>query len=167
VSVGVVAAVSLVTRAPLVLMNSYQGVMVARWSVMDSDPLHALKLVLRRGTLLAVPAILLGYVVGPSAMSFVFGANYRCPGWFAASAVTATAGLAALMTTGWMTVAARQHVAFLIGWGAAAAVMFGLLWLPFDVYARSALSIATAPVVGVAIHLLWLATLRREPAGSR
>jgi O-antigen/teichoic acid export membrane protein len=162
---GVVMAVVLCTRAPLLLLLSFQGPLIRRF-VRDRH-LGAQHLRREAGLSLAtfVLAAGLAYVVGPPLMRMVFGGEFDPPPWFVAVAVLGAGLMGGLTVAGWLVLVRGRHGAFVLGWLCTTCVTAAALMLPLDVEARSAVALVVGPLAGGAIYLptLWLA---RPVAGA-
>lgn len=142
------------TRAPLLIpLTAYQGMAITAVLTHRDRGLRPLVrvagLVLAAGVLAAGAAALLG----PWLMEVLLGPDYRVAGGVLA-ALTMTAALLALLTlTGAAALALDGHRPFAVGWGLATAVSAATLLLPGPLAVRIALSLATGPLVGLAVHV--------------
>ena len=104
--------------------------------------------------------------VGPWLIRVLFGAEFELPGAVLAALTAASVGTAALMVTGNAALAFDRHLLYNAGWWvavAAAAILLVTVPGPLDV--RSAIALLAGPGVGVALHLVGLATARAaDPA---
>lgn len=153
---GVVLAVVVCTRAPLLLLLSFQGPLIRRF-VRDRN-LGPEPLLRPAGWALAVVALGSGvaYVVGPPLMRLVFGDAFDPEPWFVAVAVLGAGQMAGLTVTGWLVLVRGRHGAFVGGWLLTTAVMAASLLLPLDIEGRAAVALVAGPLVGAAAHLLAL-----------
>ncbi|HMT51452.1 MAG TPA: polysaccharide biosynthesis protein, partial [Dietzia sp.] len=106
------------------------------------------------------------WLVGPWLIRVLFGAEFELPGAVLAALTAASVGTAALMVTGNAALAFDRHLLYNAGWWvavAAAAILLVTVPGPLDV--RSAIALLAGPGVGVALHLVGLATARAaDPA---
>ncbi|MEP6814134.1 MAG: hypothetical protein ABI873_01140 [Marmoricola sp.] len=149
---GVVLAVLVATRAPILLfLNAYQGVLITRL-VGSTAPGQMLWRWVGRGLLLAVPAAVLAYVVGPTLLQVIFGTDFVASGRLFAGLVASTCALAVLTVTGWTTLALGRHLVFVGGWLLATVVTSVALLLPLGLPDRASLALLLGPVAGAALH---------------
>ncbi|MCW2782220.1 MAG: hypothetical protein JWR35_2669 [Marmoricola sp.] len=154
---GVVLAALMVTRTPVLLfLNSYQGVLIAQL-VTSRSPNRLLRRWLGLGLILAVPAALVSYFIGPPILRLVFGPAFDASGQLFAGLVVSTGTLALLTLTGWTVLARGQHAIFAAGWFVAAAVTSATLSLSLDLADRAPLALVVGPLAGAALHLRALA----------
>jgi O-antigen/teichoic acid export membrane protein len=159
---GVVLAVLVATRAPVLLsLNAYQGVLITQL-VASPAPGRLLWRWVARGLLLAVPAGVLGYAVGPTLLPLVFGADFVAPGRLFAGLVASTCALAVLTLTGWTTLALGRHLVFVGGWLLATVATFLVLLLPLNLADRASLALLLGPLAGVAVHAAALGSRSRR-----
>jgi len=163
---GVVLAVVVCTRAPLLLLLSFQGPLIRRFVMQRHQGLRNLLLPVSSAGGLVVALSALSYVVGPPLMRLVFGSDFDPSPQFVALAVLGAGLLGGLVITGWLALVRGQHTAFALGWLVTSGATAVLLAAPLDVEARSALALLIAPVVGGAVHLgaLWSAGRGASPA---
>lgn len=167
--VGAVILAVTLTRAPLLVpLNSFQGVLIARF-VATRRHLGA-ALVAPVGLLAVVGAVGAGlaWLIGPWLLERVFGADFRLGGGVLALFTVGATTLALLTVTGAATIATDAHRWYAVGWWVAAAVSAGLLALPMSVTARVSLSLIAGPLVGIAVHLVAMRSrMRPSPAAAR
>jgi O-antigen/teichoic acid export membrane protein len=161
---GVTLAVVVCTRAPMLLLLSFQGPLIRRFVDERERPLRHLV----RPTVIAaggfVGAALAAYVVGPVVMRVVFGDDFDAAGWFVAVAVLGAGLMAAVTVTGWLALARGRHAAFAAGWLVVTAATALVLTLPLEVEPRTALALLLGPVAGGVVHLTALRTTRGATA---
>ena len=153
---GVVMAVVVCTRAPLLLLLSFQGPLIRRFvRERHLGPRH-----LRREALWSLVAFALAaglaYVAGPPLMRAVFGDGFDPSPWFVAVAVLGAGLMGGLTITGWLVLVRGRHGAFARGWLVTTCVTALALMLPLDVEARSAVALVAGPLAGGGSHLLTL-----------
>lgn len=159
---GVVLAVLVATRAPVLLsLNAYQGVLITRL-VASPAPGRLLWRWVAGGLLLAVPAGALAYIVGPTLLPLVFGADFGAPGRLFAGLVASTCALAVLTLTGWTTLALGRHLVFVSGWLLATLVTSLALLLPIDLADRASLALLLGPLAGAGVHVVSLGSRSRR-----
>jgi len=166
---GVVLAVVVCTRAPLLLLLSFQGPLIRRFVLERHQGLRSLWLPALRAGGLIVGLAALSYVIGPPLMRLVFGSEFDPSPGFVAFAVLGAGLLGGLVITGWLVLVRGHHTAFAVGWLATTCATAGLLEMPLGVESRSALALTLGPVVGVGVHLLalWLDGREAQPLGVR
>jgi hypothetical protein len=147
----IVLAVSL-CRAPLLVpLGAYQNVVVTRVLTHGVGALVPVVAVL--GGLTAVGAVA-AWPVGPRVMHLV-NPGYDVDGAVFAALVVA-AGLVALLTlTGAAAVGLGHHTVYLVGWIVATLTALATLLVPGSLETRVVTSLLVAPVLGVAVHLVW------------
>ena len=156
------------TRAPLMIpLQAYQGVAITHFMSRRSEGLKAVAPIFGIVIGVAVVGAAGAWLLGPWLMVALFGQHYDMPGAVLA-ALTFDAGFLALLTlTGALTVAFNQHRAYSLGWVAACGVSFATLWLPLDIEARTVISLAAGPLVGIMVHLWFIVrSLASSPAAS-
>lgn len=145
------------TRAPLLIpLNAYQGVAITHFLAhrdRGARPLIRLAAVIGAVGLVGAGAAAL---VGPWLMELLLGSGYRV-GPVILGTLTLTAALLALLTlTGAATLALDGHRVYAIGWLAATVCSAAALLLPGSLEARVLTSLALGPLVGIAVHVLWV-----------
>lgn len=98
----------------------------------------------------------LGWVVGPPLIAVVSSGRFAVHGWMAATIVASAGLVAAMCVTGPALIAARRHLANVVGWSVAAALTLGLLLLPGGVEIRVAAALIVAPAAGLVLHAIAL-----------
>ncbi len=153
---GVVLAVLMATRAPLLLfLNGYQGVLITR--LVDSpSPMRLMVRWGRTGVLVSVLAAAVAYVLGPPVLRAVFGPGYDAGGGIFVGLVAAGLTLAMITLTGWTALALRRHTLFVCGWMVAVAATSVLLTVPASLDLRVCVALTGGPVVGAVVHLTTL-----------
>lgn len=156
------------TRAPLLVpLNSFQGVLIARFAAAPAQAITLLRAPIAAVGAAGVLGVLAAWAVGPWLLSSVFGDDFRLGGPTLA-ALTAGAGtLAALTVTGAATIAVGAHRAYAAGWWLAAAATTALLLMPLAVDMRVAVALAAGPVIGAIPHLVSLARIPPRTAPPR
>lgn len=150
------------TRAPLVIpLLALQSYLVVTFR----DQPH---LALRRTFLwgsglvgLTVILALLGGLVGPWLVEWIYGAAYALPAPIF-GLIIGSAGLTALLClTGPAALAAGRHRSYVTGWAlSSTALVVGLMIVPPEVWSTVSV-IAGAPVLGAVVHLLALTGRQR------
>ena len=165
--VGAVILAITLTRAPLLVpLTSFQSAIIVYFVQRRAGGARALAAPL--GLVAAVGIVGAGaaWLVGPWLIRVLFGAEFELPGAVLAALTAASVGTAALMVTGNAALAFDRHLLYNAGWWvavAAAAILLVTVPGPLDV--RSAIALLAGPGVGVALHLVGLATARAaDPA---
>lgn len=162
-SASLVVAVS-VTRAPLLIpIVAFQSLVIT--SFVDK-PRQAPKTLARLIVLLALIAVIgaaLAAIAGPTVMRLVFGPDYGNSAVVLGVLVLDAAFLTLLVLAGAVTLALDNYKANLIGWYTAVIIAVFIMFLPLDLFVRTALALAVGPIVGASIHLTSvIKTLREE-----
>jgi O-antigen/teichoic acid export membrane protein len=153
---GIVLAVLMATRAPLLLfLNAYQGVLITR--LVDSDvPIRLMSRWLATGLLFSAPAAVTAYLIGPGLLRLVFGEAYVATGGLFVGLVLSGMSLGVITVVGWTALALKRHTVFVCGWLTAVAATSILLTVPADLDRRVSLALTLGPLVGASVHLLLL-----------
>jgi O-antigen/teichoic acid export membrane protein len=161
-----------VARVPLLLLQPLQSMavpLVIRLSGSDEGKAK-LRRVLAGGTLgalvLGVVGALVGFLIGPWAVSFVYGAKYQVADWAVAGLVWSAVLLVPMQLLTAVLVARTQANRVLVTWAVVAATAAAiLLFGPGDPILRAVVGLAVAPTVGLAVVLVFV--LRRtQVAGN-
>ncbi|GAA1482599.1 membrane protein [Gordonia sinesedis] len=167
--VGAVILAVTLTRAPLLVpLNSFQGVLIARFVAAGRAVGRALMvpaaIVVTVGGVGAVAA----WLIGPWLLEHVFGADFRLGGGTLALFTLGATTLAVLTVTGAAAIAVGAHRWYAVGWWAAAAASVALLALPLDVAERVSVSLVVGPLAGMVVHLAAIrARTRAASAAAR
>ena len=160
-------AISL-TRAPVLLpLNALQGVAVSHLVRAGSGLARLLLRLLGLVVAVAGAGALLAWLVGPWLLRFLFGEGYTVDGTVLAVLTLAAGGTAALTLTGACAQALAAYGWYVAGWVAAFVACVLLLQAPGSMEARSCLALGLAPLVGLAVHVVGLATIRRAGRTAR
>jgi len=162
---GIVLAVLMATRAPLLLfLNAYQGVLITR--LVDSTaPIRLMLRWVGVGLLLAVPMAAAAYVIGPPLLRLVFGQGYVATGDLFVGLVLSGVALGVITLVGWTALALGRHTLYVCGWLTAVVVTSALLTVPVSLDTRVSVALTLGPLAGASLHLmllLWGHPARRE-----
>jgi len=155
------------TRAPLMIpLTALQGVVVTTFVAHSGRRLgvllKAFGLVLAIGVVLALAAGL----VGPWAISLLYGAQYQVSFALCATFTFAAIPLGMLTLSGAAALAIGEHRSFAAGWVVAAVATVLLLWLPVPVLIRPAVAVLGGPLLGVVVHLVAIWRRDARPAAQ-
>lgn len=159
-SAGLLLAVQL-TRAPILIpLQAFQGVAIATFVAQRNRGLATLA----RPVLVIVAATVVGailaWLIGPTIM-LVFGEEYVVAGPVLAVLTVAGGAIGVLTLTGSAALADERHGWYLVGWFSAtmtALAMLILLPVPFEL--RVTASLVVAPIIGVGLHIIGIASSR-------
>ncbi|WP_275295304.1 hypothetical protein [Amycolatopsis sp. La24] len=160
---GAVFAALVIARLPLTLVGPVQSLavpFVVRLSTSDAGR-HRLRRVLLLGTFaslaLAALGALVGLLIGPWAVGFVYGAGYQVDGWAVAGLVWSSVLLVPMQLLTAVLVARAQARRVLITWTVVAATASVLLLaVPGDTVFRAVIALAAAPMTGLAVVLAFV-----------
>ncbi|QMU22280.1 polysaccharide biosynthesis protein [Gordonia rubripertincta] len=160
---ALILAVTL-TRAPLLVpLNSFQGVLIARFVDRRDRRIAALAAPLGIVGVIGGVGIAAAWVVGPWLLRSIFGADFDLDGYVVALLTAGATCLALLTVTGAAAVAAGAHRWYAAGWWVATVVAVGMLLVPADVEIRTCVALVVGPLVGLCVHLVGVL---RRPATS-
>lgn len=160
---AVILAVTL-TRAPLLVpLNSFQGVLIARFVGAGGRPWSAMRAPLALVTGVGIVGAAAAWVVGPWLLRTVFGSEFHLAGSTLALFTLGATTLALLTVTGAATLATGAHRPYAIGWWVATLASIGLLLLPIGVADRVAVALIAGPLIGMAVHAAGVG-LRNRPS---
>lgn len=150
------------TRAPVLLpLNALQGVAVSHLVRAGSGLARLLVRLLAGVAGLAGVGALLAWLVGPWLLTFLFGDGYAVDGGVLALLTLAAGGTAALTLTGACAQALAAYAWYVAGWVAAVVACVALLQVSGSMQARTCLALGLAPLVGLGVHVVGLARIRR------
>jgi hypothetical protein len=165
---GLVIATATLTRAPLIVVGmALQSFLIVFFRERAANFWRTLLMleaaVLAIGMVLAV----LGYLIGPAVFAFVLPDKGVPSDWLIATFVLSSALVGALCVSAPAVLSRNAHAAFSAGWIVAAATTVLCLLLPLDFIEKTILALLVGPIMGVAVHTVYLAIVRRaEPARS-
>ncbi|SDR86710.1 hypothetical protein SAMN04488570_0597 [Nocardioides scoriae] len=159
-ALGVVVAVVVNARAPLLLLGSFQGPVI-RW-LAGGSRLRAAPVV--AGVVGTGLAVLVGWIAGPGLLLLVFGGGFVTSGAFVGGVVLGVALTAVVTLSGWWALVRGRHSVHVAGWAAVAVATVVCLLLPLPLGPRALAALLVPPLVGAAIHLLGA---RPAAVGSR
>lgn len=160
-------AISL-TRAPVLLpLNALQGVAVSHLVRAGSGLARLLVRLLVLVVAVAGVGALLAWLVGPWLLQLLFGEGYVVDGGVLALLTLAAGGTAALTLTGACAQALAAYGWYVAGWVVALVACIGLLQTSGSMEARSCLALGLAPLAGLVVHVVGLASIRRAGRVAR
>jgi O-antigen/teichoic acid export membrane protein len=155
------------TRAPLVVsVMALQSYFIVQFRQRLE---HWAGFLLKVMGVLAAGGVLLalaGWWLGPPVFELVSGAPVTLDGGFIAVMVASSALVGALSVSGSAVLGRGGHLAYSAGWLVAALATVIIMALPIDdILLRVGAATVAAPLLGLAVHAVWLAaTARRTPA---
>ena len=156
---GVVILAVTLTRAPLLVpLTAMQGNLIAHF--VDNRRLRALLTPAVTLAGLGAVAVVAAGLLGPWLLRTFFGPEYVASSELLAWLTAGAVAIAFLTLTGAATVAAAQHRAYAVGWVGATLAATLLLLLPIDLQTRTIVALLCGPLVGIAVHLTALVTIR-------
>jgi len=149
----------MVVRAPLAtVFMSMQSYLVVAFGARGRGATQFLAVVIAGTLALTSVLTVAGGLAGPFVLSWI-KPDYVVNGWVLAGLVGTSGILAMLSVTGAFTLSRAQHGLFSAGWIGAAIVTVGtLIIVPGSVEARTLVALAVGPVIGIAVHVVGLAT---------
>ncbi|GAC67569.1 hypothetical protein [Gordonia soli] len=158
---AVVLAVTL-TRAPLLVpLNSFQGVLIARFVDQRATPLRALRIPLAAVTAIGLVGAVAAWAIGPWLLRSVFGSGFDLGGLTVGALTVGATTLAALTVTGAATIAVGAHRWYATGWWLATGASIALLALPVALTTAVSVALIGGPVIGMTVHLVAVLGRRR------
>lgn len=160
--IGLFVSAMTLTRAPLIVVAlALQSYFIVLFQASGDRLLRVLArfggVVVLAGAVLAAAA----YLVGPTVFGLLFPGE-ALPSNLLIAGLVGSAVLVALLCLAGPAVLSRSlHVAYSIGWVAAAVATIGCLVLPADFATRSALALSIGPVAGLVVHLSALLAARK------
>ncbi|MGV9480713.1 lipopolysaccharide biosynthesis protein [Gordonia aichiensis] len=152
--VGAVILAVTLTRAPLLVpLNSFQGVLIARFVAARHALVRSLALPLAAVTVVGGIGAVAAWALGSWLLTHIFGADFELGGATIALFMLGATALGLLTVTGAATLAVGAHRWYAAGWWIAAAACAALLTVPLEVTDRVALSLVVGPLVGVVVQL--------------
>ncbi|WP_028650559.1 hypothetical protein [Nocardioides halotolerans] len=152
---GVVFAALIATRTPLLLpINGYQLLLIRYLSTHRQQLVAALPKVTVVAASIAAVVVAAAFVAGPPALRLVFGPDFDITGRTMAGLACGAVALAALTTTGAVTIAVSRQVLCAAGWVAATVVTATVLTLDAPFEPRVVTAVILGPVCGCAVHLV-------------
>lgn len=151
---GVVLAVVVMTRAPLLLtLNAYQGVLVTHFvEHRESIPRRlASMLVLVAVVTTAAGALAFGF--GPALLRMIYGDGFAASGLLFGGLLFAAGFIAMLTLSGYAVLAGGRHRIFMLGWVVATLAVVGLLTIDASVGVRTVIALCGGPAIGLAVHV--------------
>lgn len=168
---GTILAITL-TRAPIMIpLLALQGMAINRFTLDGGRHLRILGIPLALVAGIGIVGAVLMYLLGPWAVSLLYGETYRVSAWLLASLTGAAIVMAWLTLTGAATIAVKKHTFYLIGWVVAAGSAVACTALPVPLATRALLGLTVGPLLGGIVHLATLlshrAAIGDEPASQR
>ncbi|MBG6055925.1 O-antigen/teichoic acid export membrane protein [Salinibacterium sp. CAN_S4] len=109
---------------------------------------------------------LLGLLLGPAAFGFVSGRPVTMSGELIAVLAFSSGLVGAMCVSGPAVLARSRHLIYSLGWAAAATATVVVMLLPIEFLARVQLALLAGPIIGLAVHLTWLASQRHAPVAA-
>ena len=157
--VGAVILAVTLTRAPLLVpLNSFQGVLIARFVAARDALLRSLAVPLAAVVVVGAIGAVAAWAIGSWLLTHIFGADFALGGGTIAFFMVGATALGLLTVTGAATLSVGAHRWYAAGWWVAAIACAALLTVPLEVTDRVALSLVVGPLVGAGVHLGRLAT---------
>jgi O-antigen/teichoic acid export membrane protein len=161
---GVLMVVVVSTRAPLLLLNSFQGPIIARLVALDGQVTAIARRWIWSAVMSSVGIALGAFLAGPLIITSVFGPGFRPSRELVAALAIAAVFLGVLTLTGWIALVRAAHKAFVAGWIGAIVGIVAILLLDLPLEARAVSALVVGPALGVSIHVLLLTRLGRALA---
>jgi len=156
--VSVLIVLLTLVRAPVVIpMLSLQSFLIVHFRSLRGRALGSA--VVRIGGAVVGGTVVLSALalwLGPWVVELVLPA-YQTDAWVLAGIVATSGFLALLCVSGPAVLAKSEHAAYSTGWLVAAIVSVGVMLTPIDVVPRTLIALAAGPLLGVIVHLGWLA----------
>jgi hypothetical protein len=156
--VGLFILTITLTRAPLIVvamsLQSYFIVLFRDSGSAFWRRFLAIEAVLIGGGAVLVP---LGWWLGPIVFSFLFPGQPSPDGPLIALIVVSSALVGAMCVTAPAVLARSKHSVYSAGWVAGALVTIATLLLPLDFASRTVWALLAGPIVGLLVHLSYLA----------
>lgn len=158
---GVVILAVTLTRAPLLVpLTAMQGNLIAHFVDQRNARLRALAIPAAVVAGIGAVGVVAAGLIGPWLLKVGFGDEYRAGGTLLAWLTAAAVAIAMLTLTGAAAVAAALHRAYALGWIIATVAAVGMLLLPLELETRTVIALLCGPLVGIAVHLMALASRR-------
>lgn len=156
------------TRAPLIVVAmSLQSYLIVFFRERQETLARQLAKII--GAMVAVGLVLsvAGWYFGPAVFALLFPGERVPGGWFIMALVLSSAMVGALCVTAPAVLSRSYHIVYSAGWlaGAVATILF--LLLPTDLSLRTILALVVAPVVGLVVHIGYLALATRKAKAGR
>jgi O-antigen/teichoic acid export membrane protein len=165
--VGEFTFVLTLTRAPLIVtVMALQGFLVVRFR--DHPALWLRFFAAVQGVIVAGALVLgvLGWLLGPWVFGLVSRPLVSIDGPTIVLIVVSSAFVGALTVSGAAVLARGDHFAYSAGWVAAAITTVAIIALPVDFATRVEAALLAGPLVGLAVHAVWLFLPRRSRAAA-
>lgn len=148
-SAGLLQAVSL-TRAPLLVpLTAFQTMLITAFVNRRDRPARTLAILAAALGSVSTLGALLAWAIGPWLMRLLF--TYEVSGPILGTLTLASGLLAGITICGSLCQALERHASFLLGWGLACIVSFGMLLIPAGIETRTILSLIAGPAAGLAV----------------
>lgn len=108
---------------------------------------------------------ILGLFLGRPILDFLLGTQAHISSLVIGTIVLSGVALTYMIVTGVAVLSRSQHVAYLFGWGCAAAGTSAALMLPLTLEPRLVIALVVGPLLGIAIHLRSLS--KPQPSFSQ
>jgi O-antigen/teichoic acid export membrane protein len=151
-----------ITRAPLIVtVMALQSYLLVRFRDSGRSPgsaiLRVVAVLLAAGIILAGLAWLIGWPI----LAWISGGYTPVSSGLLGLLVMSSALVGALTVTGSGVLAQSAHLAYSVGWVAAALVTIALMAVPAPLVERVELALLVSPIVGLLVHGVWLVVHRR------
>ncbi|OXM46254.1 hypothetical protein [Amycolatopsis alba] len=171
---GVLFVALFVARTPLTLMAPIQALAVPTVVRLSSteEGKHRLRRLLALGSVgalaLAALGALIGWLIGPWVVRFVYDAKNDPEAWWMAGLVWSSVLLAAMQLLAAVLVAQAKATKVLITWAAVvAATALVLLFFPGDTVVRAVVGLAAGPTVGLMVVMSFVVRGTPETGNAR
>lgn len=160
---GVLLVAVVSTRAPLLLLNSYQGPIIARLVASEMPVTSLLRQWMGRATVVVLSIGLGGFLVGPAVIRVVFGDQFQTSRSLVGMLAVGAGLLGVLTLSGWVALVRSAHKTFVAGWTLAVGVTACVLLSDMPLEARAVVALVLGPIVGIVVHLLLTVRVSDAP----
>jgi len=163
---GLVIATATLTRAPLIVVGmALQSFLIVFFRARAAHFWRTLLMLEAAVIAIGVVLAVAGYLLGPAVFAFAFPREEVPADWLIATFVLSSALVGALCISAPAVLSRNAHSAFSAGWIVAAATTVVCLLLPLGFIEKTVLALLVGPVMGVLVHAVYLAVVRKgEPA---
>lgn len=156
-AVGSLLLAITLTRAPIVVpVIAVQSFLIS--AVFRDGRVGPGRLLRLLGVALAAVVVIagIGGLIGPPLVAWFSAGRFSVTGLTAALIVMSAGLVAAMCVTGPALIAARRHVANVIGWVVAATATVVMLLLPLELTPRAGAALVVPPLLGLLLHAVAL-----------
>lgn len=163
---GLVIATATLTRAPLIVVGmALQSFLIVFFRARAAHFWRTLLMLEAAVIAIGVVLAVAGYLLGPAVFAFAFPREEVPADWLIATFVLSSALVGALCISAPAVLSRNAHSAFSAGWIVAAVTTVVCLLLPLGFIEKTMLALLVGPVMGVLVHAVYLAVVRKgEPA---